>query len=89
MVRSQEHAFTKYATRIFAVDELARGWHQVRRDQNIESFKFPPPTVLRRLPNAAHRNLDRTDPWTVHYWKLAEHKPAPDGGQPSVKADTA
>lgn len=69
MMRSQEHAFAKYATRVFAADELARGWHQARVNQQVESFSFPPDAVLRRLPCAENRNLDRSDPWKVHYWK--------------------
>jgi glycosyltransferase involved in cell wall biosynthesis len=70
IVRNQEHAFAKYTTRIFAADELGRGWHQARFNQKIDSFKFPPRETLRRLPTVAQRDLDRSDPWKVHYWKL-------------------
>jgi hypothetical protein len=69
MVRSQEHAFAKYTTRIFAGGDLARGWHQARFNQKIESFNLPPAAVLRRLPFVGHRELDRSDPWDMHYWK--------------------
>jgi glycosyltransferase involved in cell wall biosynthesis len=69
IMRSQQHAFAKYTTRIFDADDLARGWHQARSNQKLESFAFPPAVALRKLPSAGHRNLDRTDPWPVHYWQ--------------------
>jgi glycosyltransferase involved in cell wall biosynthesis len=69
MVRSQEHAFAKYTTRIFDADDLARGWHQARFNQEVESFRFPTTAALHGLPSVGHRNLDRTDPWRVHYWR--------------------
>lgn len=78
MMRSQEHALAKYTTRIFAADDLARGWHQARRNQNRDSFRFPPAEVLRRLPVAGHRSLDRTDPWKMHYWMLRKREPVPN-----------
>jgi glycosyltransferase involved in cell wall biosynthesis len=87
MVRSQDHAFAKYTTRIFAADDLARGWHEARVNQKMDSFRFPPAAVLRRLAFAGDRSLDRTDPWKAHYWKLAELESPPY--QAGVKADLA
>jgi hypothetical protein len=87
MVRSQEHAFAKYTTRVFAADELARGWHQARLNQAADAFRFPPAAVLRSLPDVGQRSLDRTDPWHVHYWKLAAPRSAPALGPADVKAD--
>jgi glycosyltransferase involved in cell wall biosynthesis len=71
IVRNQEHAFTKYITRVFAADDLARGWHQARRNQTQDSFRFPPDSVLRRLPRVEQQDLDRSNPWKLHYWRLA------------------
>jgi glycosyltransferase involved in cell wall biosynthesis len=86
MVRSQEHAFVKYTTRVFAADDLERGWHQARLNQEADTFRFPPAAVLRRLPDVGQRGLDRTEPWQVHYWKLAAPRPAAAPSQVDVKA---
>ncbi|HEX8168884.1 MAG TPA: glycosyltransferase family 2 protein [Beijerinckiaceae bacterium] len=67
--RSQHHAFAKYATRTFAGDEIASGWHGNRIGQPAEAFRFPPARLLRRLSAPGDRNLDRSDPWPVHYWE--------------------
>jgi glycosyltransferase involved in cell wall biosynthesis len=69
IVRSQDHAFKKYTTRHFATEEVTRGWHADRLNPATEAFRFPAPATLRRLPCIGHRNLDRTHPWTAHYWK--------------------
>jgi glycosyltransferase involved in cell wall biosynthesis len=69
MVRSQDHAFAKYTTRIFAADDLARGWHGNRINQSAYSFRFPPASILRRLNAFGERNLDRSEPWSAHYWQ--------------------
>ena len=86
MVRSQEHAFVKYTTRVFAADDLERGWHQARLNQEADTFRFPPAAVLRRLPDVGQRSLDRTEPWNVHYWKLAAPRPTAAPSQVDVKA---
>jgi glycosyltransferase involved in cell wall biosynthesis len=67
--RNQEHAFAKYISRTFAPDEIARGWHSNRVNQPHASFLFPPPTTLKRLAFPADRHLDRSDPWSRHYWQ--------------------
>jgi glycosyltransferase involved in cell wall biosynthesis len=85
IVRSQEHALTKYTTRTFAADDLARGWHQVRRSQSRDGFRFPPAEVLCRLPFAGCRTLDRTAPWKVHYWNRGEFEPAAGARQAGIK----
>ena len=87
MVRNQEHAFTKYLTRIFDTDELARGWHQARREQTRDWFTFPAAAVLRRLHCVEQQDLDRTNPWKLHYWRLAALERAPRVEQAAVKAD--
>jgi glycosyltransferase involved in cell wall biosynthesis len=87
MVRSQEHAFVKYTTRVFAADDLARGWHQARLNQAADTFRFPPAAALRGLPDVGQRCLDRTDPWPMHYWKLAAPRPAPAHSPVDIKAD--
>ena len=67
---SQAHAFVKYVTRKFAADELARGWHYPRANQTASSFRFPPTSALKRLDCVQDRELDRSDPWTMHFWQL-------------------
>jgi glycosyltransferase involved in cell wall biosynthesis len=69
MVRSQEHAFAKYTTRSFAAEDLARGWHYNRANQALESFQLPSAELLRRLAACCDCELDRSDPWHIHYWE--------------------
>jgi glycosyltransferase involved in cell wall biosynthesis len=70
IVRSQKHAFQKYATRSFAAEEVVRGWHGNRIGQPIEAFRLPPVTLLKKLAEPSIHDLDRSDPWTQHYWQL-------------------
>jgi glycosyltransferase involved in cell wall biosynthesis len=72
IVRNQEHAFTKYSTRIFAPEDLARGWHRARANQSAEAFAFPPASLLKRLDKIDKRDLDRSEPWTAHYWQRSQ-----------------
>jgi hypothetical protein len=73
IVRSQAHAFVKYVTRKFAADELARGWHYPRANNVASSFRFPPTSTLKRLACVQDRELDRSDPWTMHFWQLGNN----------------
>lgn len=68
IVRNQEHAFTKYTTRAFAAEELVLGWHHARAQAPANAFVLPPAAVLKRLADAGQRSLDRSEPWTAHYW---------------------
>lgn len=69
MMRNQQDAFTKYAIRCFAAEEVARGWHNNRINQPVETFEFPPATELRKLGSADDCKFDLSDPWAVHYWQ--------------------
>ncbi len=89
IVRNQEHAFRKYPTRRFAEDDIALGWHQSRRGHKPGSFKFPPAATLRRLPFPDHRDLDRSEPWKVHYWKLSELESTASTGQSGADTNSA
>jgi len=70
MVLNQAHALTKYTTRVFAKDELARGWHHRRANQPSDSFRFPPARLLKKVERVEDRELDRSAPWAVHFWQL-------------------
>ena len=72
IVRTQEHAFAKYTTRIFAPEDLAAGWHRLRTAQPREAFLLPSAGLLKRLADVGDHNLDRSDPWTAHYWRRCE-----------------
>jgi glycosyltransferase involved in cell wall biosynthesis len=72
IVRSQGHALRKYPTRRFAADEVAAGWHVNRIGHRMESFLFPSPDQLKRLAEPGARDLDRSEPWPVHYWERGE-----------------
>lgn len=74
IVRDQEHAFAKYTTRIFAPEELQRRWHLDRHEQPVESFLFPAPQELCKLPHPADRNLDRSRPRNKEYWRWESSK---------------
>jgi len=74
IVRSQEHAFVKYANRIFPAEELQRRWHLDRHEQPIESFLFPAPQELCKLEHSADRKLDRSKPRNKDYWLWASSK---------------
>jgi hypothetical protein len=67
--RSQAHAFQKYANRVFAADELKRGWHDDRAGQPVAHFTFPPAGKLHRLATPHDRNLDRDHARKTHYWE--------------------
>jgi glycosyltransferase involved in cell wall biosynthesis len=69
LARSQAHAFDKYTTREFAEAEVAIGWHRARAGQPRAAFQLPPARALQRLRDPADRDLDRSDPWTSHYWQ--------------------
>ena len=69
IVRSQEHAFIKYTTRIFPAEELQRRWHRDRHEQPMESFFFPAPEELCKLGHPGDRNLDRSKPRKRNYWQ--------------------
>jgi glycosyltransferase involved in cell wall biosynthesis len=66
--RSQAHALTKYPSRRFAPDELARGWHANRHDYPAERFWFPSRDKLKMLDDPSSRIFDKSDPYRVHFW---------------------
>jgi glycosyltransferase involved in cell wall biosynthesis len=69
IVRNREHAFTKYPTRLFASEDLALGWHRARANQPAKEFELPTTSILKRLDKTDSRDLDRSEPWTAHYWR--------------------
>jgi hypothetical protein len=69
IVRDQDHAYRKYVGRQFAAIELERGWHRNRVGHPQAAYAFPDPASLRRLPRAASRAFDRSDPKSTHYWE--------------------
>jgi glycosyltransferase involved in cell wall biosynthesis len=67
--RDQDHAYRKYAERIFAPGECARGWHANRVAQPVHRFRFPPAGQLSWLAHPGSRDLDRSRPRIHHYWQ--------------------
>jgi hypothetical protein len=67
--RNQAHAFEKYAERVFAADEVGRGWHANRVGQIAAHFTFPPTYDLLCLAAPGDRNLNRDHPRKIHYWQ--------------------
>lgn len=58
----------KYGSRIFAPDELARGWHQKR--VNIAHRIGPPAAAhfLKYWPDNRVKSMDRSNPTGKHFW---------------------
>jgi hypothetical protein len=68
--RSQEHAFCKYARRIYPEREVHElHWHRKRIKVPVERFLFPPAAALQRLNSPGSRALSNADPKTNHYWQ--------------------
>ena len=69
IVRDQIHAYQKYEARMFSQVEVAKGWHGNRVGVPKEAFRFPPAAQLKRLINPQQCDLDRSEPWSKHYWQ--------------------
>jgi glycosyltransferase involved in cell wall biosynthesis len=67
--RSQQHAFEKYASRIFSGGDIARRWHRNRVRQPVEKFIFPSVDQLAALDAGDDRTLSRDNPRKSHYWE--------------------
>lgn len=68
---SLDHARRKYPTRVFASDDLAKGWHLNRTNVRADRVAFPPRDRLKSLRFADDREFDRTDAWRRHFWEPA------------------
>ncbi len=69
LFKDQEHALEKYSQRAFPDEEVARGWHRNRMNQEREKFIFPDPGNLSRLSHPGQRELSRERPYQNHYWQ--------------------
>jgi glycosyltransferase involved in cell wall biosynthesis len=67
--RDQQHAFSKYANRVFAEDDLARGWHGNRVNQPEERFRFPLADELEHLEWPGSGAFSRSRPRQTHFWQ--------------------
>jgi hypothetical protein len=70
--RDQESALRKYRERVFAPEELARGWHGNRHNKAVSGFVFPPAGRLERLDRLDERKLRKAHPHKQHYWEWSE-----------------
>lgn len=68
LFRSADHARSKYPTRRYSAEELARGFSWDRHGYPAEAFAFPNASRLKRLRFPEDRELDRSEPWPRHYW---------------------
>ncbi|TFL16931.1 glycosyltransferase [Jannaschia formosa] len=66
---SEAHARGKYLGRVFADEDLARGWHARRRGITAELLSFRDSPTLRTLPTPASRDFDRSEPSRRHFWE--------------------
>ena len=67
----------KYAGRIFPPQELAKGWHANRVNIDTRQIRLPPRNRLKELTSGDLSTLDRSDPWTRHFWEMEQ--PGPPG----------
>jgi hypothetical protein len=69
IVRDQSHASSKYSSRVFDPDELAKGWHFQRHNQPVRRFLLPRAENLKALKSPEARDFDKSEPKTSHYWE--------------------
>lgn len=64
-----EHFRNKYGNRIFAPDDIAKGWHGNRINIDFDRSCFPSTRRLKQLPPGEPAlEFDRSDPWPKHFW---------------------
>jgi hypothetical protein len=68
MFRNQTHAFEKYARRVYAPEELARGWHWHGFQHPVANFAFPPAGQLECLASPGDRDLSSAHRHKTPYW---------------------
>ncbi|MEA2951305.1 MAG: hypothetical protein QOJ96_825 [Alphaproteobacteria bacterium] len=68
MFRNQTHAFEKYARRVYAAEEVARGWHWHGLQHPVANFTFPPADQLESLASPGDRNLSLAHGHKTPYW---------------------
>lgn len=61
---SHSHAVKKYSSRVFAQEEIQKGWHSNRLNLNEESIILPGKSNMKRLEQA--KKFDRSDPVREH-----------------------
>lgn len=66
---SQQHAYDKYQSRLFASNELEKGWHRNRVGIDKASFAFPNKSQLQSL-SETEGQLSKQNPWKKHYWDI-------------------
>jgi glycosyltransferase involved in cell wall biosynthesis len=84
IVRDQAHAFRKYRERQFAAEDINRGWHLARMGQPEQAFLLPDVGRLKRLSAPDRRDLDRSEPWSMHFWGRTESGQPGHGGMSHV-----
>ena len=68
IVQNQRHARRKYLERRFQTAELQQGWHHNRLRLCARQLTFPDPAELQQLQRPDQRQLERTQPQSLHYW---------------------
>lgn len=61
---SHSHGVNKYSSRVFAKEEIQKGWHKNRLNLNEETIVLPGKSKMKRLEQA--KKFDRSDPLKVH-----------------------
>jgi len=66
---SEAHGRAKYVGRVFADEDIARGWHGKRRAIVPDTLRFRQNPALRTLPTPESRDFDRSAPIRQHFWE--------------------
>jgi glycosyltransferase involved in cell wall biosynthesis len=69
MVLSYNHAVNKYLNRIFAKEDISKGWHKKRLNFPL-SFSLPNEDSLKRLSQWNSKEWDLSCPLKNHFWEF-------------------
>jgi glycosyltransferase involved in cell wall biosynthesis len=69
IVLSQEHARAKYLGRVFAEEDLTKGWHGNRTIITEENLQVKTRSALKRLSSHCDRDFDLSEPIGRHFWQ--------------------
>ncbi|MGH8501285.1 MAG: glycosyltransferase family 2 protein [Gammaproteobacteria bacterium] len=66
---SAEHMRSKYASRVYAKEDLDKGWHGKRLNIDFERISLPGNEQLKHLRYADDKMFDKSNPWRKHFWE--------------------
>ena len=61
----------KYASRVYATEDIDKGWHGNRRNIDFDRISLPGEEGLKRLQGADDKLFDKSRPWKNHFWEVS------------------